>query len=313
MGVTRQDLIRSGRYLEVSDEEWAAELATRQFVIDRYMENDTWAVKIKKNVGILLTASVSGKPFLKASVESHMALGYWLILSYDNFIDPSRLPDISYENMLPPKDVMVNVDTFLIPHHQTWGGVSYPYMWQLRLASGIFSQFEYVLCDNGDTILEKPENFPKMLEELGDADILSTGPVNEREVGTCGLLMRSAAFIKVAKHMIDNVVPFEEYERTTQDFGNTEGRLAVAVKDLGLKVKVVTPGFNEQLHVPGGFWYETVGFRHIHGEYNYAYRYKKIPPHYKYFDPRYTCDYEQIKKYWDTQDMSILENWWAKY
>ena len=280
------------------------------------MSNDTWATKIKKSVGVLLTSSCYGRPYLKASVESHKALGYWLVVSYDNFINPVE-QNIDYNQWMPPKDVMDNIDTFLIPHHQTWGGVSYPFMWQLRLASGIFSQFDYVLCNNGDTILEKPEGFPKLLEMLGDADIMSSGPALEREIGTAGLLMKSSAFIKIAKHMIDHIVPFEEYEKSTQDFGNTEGRLAVAVRELGLKQVIVEPGMNEQLHVPGkGFWYNTVGLRHVHGEMNYSYRYKSPPtlPFYKYLDDRYLGDADKkyLKLYEETKDAKVLDEWYAR-
>jgi len=313
MGVTREDFIRSGRYLEISDAEWEAELATRKYVVGCYMANDEWAVKIKKKVGVLLTSSSYGRAYLKGSVESHKQLGYWLVLSYDNFIDPTQ-STIDWNHWMPPKDVLDNVDTFLLPHHQCWGGVSYPFIWQLRLASGIFNQFEHVLVNNGDTIIEKPEGFPALLEMLGDADIMSSGPGLEREIGTAGLLMKSSAFIKIAKHMIDHMVPFEEYEKSTQDFGNTEGRLAVAVRELGLKQVVCEPPYNEQLHIPGtGTWYKTIGFRHIHGEHNYAYRYKAIPPEPKYFDQRFIGDeYNQIKAYWETKDMEILKNWWAK-
>ena len=313
MGVTREDWIRTGYWLDKTDAEWEAELATRKYVVGCYMANDEWAVKIKKNVGVLLTSSIYGRPYLKASVESYKQLGYWLVLSYDNFIDP-KVPGMNYNDFIPPKDIMDNVDTFLIPHHQVWGGVSYPFMWQLRLASGIFQNFEYALVVNGDTVIEKPEGFPKLLEMLGDADIMSSGPALEREIGTAGILMRSSAFFKIAKHMIDHVVPFEEYEKSTQDFGNTEGRLAVAVRELGLKQTIITPPYNEQLHIPGtGTWYETIGFRHIHGEHNYAYRYHAIPPDVKYLDPRFMGDeYNQIKKYWETKDEEILHQWWAK-
>jgi len=313
MGVTREDFIRSGRYLEIPDAEWEAELATRKHVVGCYMANDAWSVNIKKNVGILLTSSSYGRPYLKGSVESFKQLGYWLTLSYDNFINP-EFQGINYHDWMPPKDVMENVDTFLLTHHQTWGGVSYPFIWQLKLASGIMQNFEYALVVNGDCIVEKPEGFPKMLEMLGDGDIMSSGPALEREIGTAGLLMKSSAFFKIADHMISHMVPFEEYEKSTQEFGNTEGRLAVAVRELGLKLVPVEPGYNEQLHIPGtGFWYNTIGFRHIHGEHNYAYRYKAVPPEPKYLDERFMGDeYRQIKAYWEAKDKSILENWWAK-
>jgi len=320
MGVTREDFIRSGRYLEMPDAEWEAELATRKYVVGCYQKNDEWAVKIKKNVGVLLTASCYGLPYLKASLESHKKLGYWTVLSYDNFIDPNNgEPEIDLNRWMPPKDIMVNVDTFLLPHHQCWGGVSYPFIWQLRLASGIFHSMDYVLVNNGDMVLEKPENFHLLIEKMGDADIMSSGPSLPREIGTAGILMRSKAFMDIAKHMNDHMVPFTEYEKSTQDFGNTEGRLAVAVRDLGLKQVICNPGscpthkVCEQLHTPGGEWYDIIGMRHIHGELNYAYRYKQMPPPSKYLDERFVGN-EDMKaaKAYESGDIEFVKSWWAK-
>lgn len=313
MGVTRADLIRSGRYLEMSDEDWAVELAGRQEVLRCYMANDSWAVKIKKPVLILLISHAAGRCYLTGSVRTHKKLGYWLAVCYDNFIDPS-LEGVDYNTSMPSKDVIDQIDTFMLTHYQTWGGVSYPFMWSLKVASGFAQHFEYVYCINGDCIIEKPEGFPVLIDKLGDADLMSSGPALDREIGTAGLLMRSSAFKKIADHLIDHVVPFEEYEKSTQDFGNTEGRLAVAVRECGIKQVIIDPPFNEQFHVPGvGFWAQAIGFRHIHGEHNYAYRYHKIPPHHDYFDPRFMGDeYNKIKAYHETGDMKILEEWWAK-
>lgn len=320
MGVTTEDFIRTGRYLEMPDAEWEQELATRKRVVSCYQSNDHWAVKIKKNVGVLLTASVYGLPYLKASVESHKKLGYWTVLAYDNFIDPDNgESNIDYNRFMPPKDIMNQVDTFLLPHHQCWGGVSYPFIWMLRLASGIFHSFDYVLVNNGDMVLEKPENFDKLIEKMGDADIMSSGPSLPREIGTAGILFKSSAFMKVAKHMNDHMVPFSEYEKSTQEFGNTEGRLAVAVRDLNLKQVICrhgacpTHGVCEQLHVPGGEWYDIIGMRHIHGELNYAYRYKQMPPPARYLDERF-CGGEDIKaaKAYEAGDTSFVKSWWAR-
>lgn len=320
MGVTREDFIRTGRYLEMSDADWEAELATRKYVVGCYMANDEWAVKIKKNVGVLLTSSIYGLPYLKASLESHKKLGFWTVLAYDNFIDPKNGEEtIDYNRYIPPKDIMNNVDTFLIPHHQCWGGVSYPFIWMLRLASGIFHSFDYVLVNNGDMVLEKPENFHLLIEKMGDADLMSSGPSLPREIGTAGILMKSSAFMKIAKHMLDHMVPFEEYEKSTQDFGNTEGRLAVAVRDLGLKQVICRPGscpthpVCEQLHSPGGEWYDIIGMRHIHGELNYSYRYKQMPPPAKYLDPRFTGN-EDIKAAiaYEAGDIEFVKSWWAR-
>lgn len=314
MGVTRADLVRSGRYLNMPDVEWEEELAHRKVVIDRMSSNDLWAPKIYKPVGIVLTAHCGGLPFLKAAVESWKKLGYWITLAYDNFLDP-EWQETNYDRFMPSKKVMDQIDTFLIPHHQTWGGPSYPYMWLLRLAAGIMADFEYVAVVNGDCIIEKPEGFLALLELMGDADFMSAGPVLEREIGTAGYIIRGRHLPAFAKHLIDHVVPFEEYEKSTQEFGNTEGRVAVAVRDLGLKQALV-PAMpkNDQLHVPQGTWYDMIGFRHIHGEFNYAYRYKAVPPELKYFDESYlgSHDLNHLKEWEATKDMKVLENWWCK-
>ncbi len=184
MGVTREDLVRSGRYLKMPDAEWEAELATRKYVIDCYMQNDEWGIKLnKKKIGILLTSSCYGRAYLKASVDTHKELGYWITLAYDNFINPDW-PEVNYNEWIPTREIMQKVDAFLLSKYQTWGGVSLPYITQLRLASGIMSQFDYVFCNNGDCIIEKPEGFQKLLEEIGDADIMSAGPTLPREIGT---------------------------------------------------------------------------------------------------------------------------------
>lgn len=320
MGVTREDLVRSGRYLEMPDDAWAVELAGRQAVIDTCMKNDEWAIKIKKRVAVLLTASVYGLPYLKASVESHKKLGFWTVLAYDNFINPDDgQSDIDYNRWMPPKDIMVSVDTFLMPHHQTWGGVSYPFIWLIRLASGILHSFDYVLLNNGDMVLENPEGFQTLLNKMGDADIMSSGPSLPKEIGTAGILIKSQALMAVAKHMNDHMVPFEEYEKSTQNFGNTEGRFRKAVDALGLKEVVCHPGacpshsVCEQLHVPSGEWYETIGMRHIHGELNYAHRYKQMPPPSKYIDERF-CGGEDIKaaRAYESGDIDFVKSWWAK-
>lgn len=338
MGVTREDRIRRGRWLEVSDEEWARQLESVNQALSGYLCNDEWAPKIKKNVGVLLTASSYGRAYLKGALETHQRLGFWVAVAYDNFIDPKQPAPIDWNYWMPPKDCMDLMDTFLMPHHQGWGGVSYPYIWQLRLASGLMSGFEYVFCNNGDCIIEKPEGFQQLIDRMGDADIMSAGPTLPREIGTASFLVRGKVFQAIAKHMNDHMVPFEEYEKSTQEFGNTEGRLAVAVRDLGLKAVVVPTGKCphhdqcEQFHEPGhGLWYDAIGFRHIHGEHNYAYRYKGTPPHYRYLDQRFMGDeYNQIKKYHDllesakgiddadevvnihNQARAILEGWWAK-
>lgn len=314
MGVTRQDLIRSGRYLEMTDAEWAEELGHRQYLINRLMANDQWAPRIRGKFGVLLTAHQGGLPFIRRSVESWAKLGFWLTLAYDNFIEPDQ-PTTDYNRFMPPATVMHKVDTFLLSHYQTWGGPSYPYCWLLRLGAGVMSHFEYVIVANGDSTIEKPEGFEKLIELMGDADFMSAGPVLEREIGTLAFIIKGKHLPALAAHLVDHMVPFEEYEKSTQDFGNTEGRMAVAVRDLGLRQAIV-PGMpiSDQFHTPQGTWHELLGIRHIHGELNHAYRYGKIPPPLKMLDASLMSghDLAHISKWEETGDIEWLQKWWAK-
>ena len=286
-------------------------------LLRRYLECDEWAKRALKNTGILLTSHPGNRAFLKASVESHSRTGYWVILAYDNYFDPER-PDLDFNSVMPARDVMDKVDTFIMPHHQTWGGVLYPYFWLLKFGIAAMSGFEYIYCANGDCILEKPENFDKLFDLLGDADFLPVGYEDNggRSVlNTTGMLAKRKTLLQMMEHFEKNFVPFENYERTCMEMGNCEGRMAFAAKDCGIKISYPKENpFNTQLHKKGGTWYEVVGFRHIHGEYAYAYKYKQIPPEIQYYDERYLGrEYSILKEFWEKGDLNVLkEKWWPK-
>jgi hypothetical protein len=310
-------LVMSDLEGEMSD----AERASRKEWIDRTKSNDIWAKKIFKKVGIMMTGHQGNRAFMKACLETHQKLGFWITLAYDNFIDPTWSEDTFkcecgnktlYDKFMPPKDIMDKVDMFLMPHHQVWGGVLYPWFWLMKWGTDVMSQFEYIYSVNADFILEKPEGFPKLLEYMGDYDILSYGPNSDTSVSTC-FIAKTLALKKIMQHFQDHFIPWDVYEKDTQEFGNAESRFCRAIKDCNLTLAPVEPPFNEQMHEPGhGTWYDLVGFRHIHGELGYAYRYKKLPPPSKYLDERYAAgnDMKWIKKYEETKDPKVLENWW---
>ena len=290
----------------------AKDRAEMQMAVDNYLSNEEWAVRQLGDIGVLMLSHNGHKPYLTSAVKTHKQLGLPICLVYDNCFIPGRA-DIDYNSILPARDVMDDVDTFVMPHYQSWGGVSYPYFWQLKFGSNVMSHHKYIYCTNGDCVLEKPENFPELLSLMGDADYMGTGPDADNSVNTVGFIVRSDAFRGIVRHFQDHFIPLDNYEKYAQEFGNTEGRFARAIKDLGLKVKKVDPPTNEHLIQPlRGTWYDLIGYRHIHGECNWAYRYHGIPPEPKYIDQRYAGDYQAIKDYWDTKDMKILESWWAK-
>lgn len=307
MGLTTDDLL-DPKWTEKDKQEIA-------IALKNYTSNDVWIKKaISKKIAILLTSHPGNRAYLKASVETHKKLGYWICLAYDNYINPDS-DTIDYNSIMPAKDVMDNVDLFIVGHHQKWGGVLFPWFWLLKWGINALQDFDYIYCANADMILEKPEGFNDLFKLLDDADIMTCGHDEPgKYANTAAFIAKSKALKDIVKHMQDHFVPFKVYEKYTQEFGNAEGRLGKAIKNLNLKQVIVDPPNDDMLKVPGkGTFYDLIGLRHIHAEHNYAYRNKKIPPHYKYLDERFMGnEYNLIKQYYDTNNISILEDWWVK-
>jgi hypothetical protein len=118
-------------------------------------------------------------------------------------------------------------------------------------------------------------------------------------------------------HFRDYLIGIDTYEKHAEKMGNTEGRFAIAIKELGLKVKKVPVNpVNTQVAERGGTWYDILGFRHIHGEWNHAHRRKKIPPNPKYIDDRYMTGKVRVaQQYFAEKDekkkKELLNKWWS--
>lgn len=290
------------------------EYASRKQWIDRTQANDAWAKKSLLPIGVLLTSHQANRPFLKASVETHSKLGYWITLAYDNYVDPTW-ETVDHNNFMPGKDTLDKVNCFITGTYQTWGGPLFPYFWLLKLGVQSMSHFEYIYCANGDFVLEKPEGFKELFDLMGDADIMTSGPDRDDPpaANTAGFIAKTKSLIEIVKHLEAHLVPWENYEKHTQRVGNMEGRLGWAIKDLGLKQVRVTPPQEDMLRIPGhGTWFEKIGFRHIHAELNFAYRNRKTPPPLKYLDERFlgNHDLEHLRRYEETNDLSVLDGWW---
>jgi hypothetical protein len=305
---TRTELIEAYEKREGGQmSDYQKEYYTNEF--DQHRLNDNWNQKgFGAKIGMLLTSHPGNRGFLKASVESHKQTGHWLAVAYDNYWDKER-QDIDYNWVMPPRDVFDKIDTFVIPHHQSWGGVLYPYFWLLYFGLQTMGGFEYVYCANGDCVLEKPENFDRLLEMLGDGDIMGIGNEDagwSRVFNTTGFVAKTKSAQAIMKHFGERLIPFDNYVKYTQSVGNTEARFSQAIKDLGLKEVVVEKNpYNTQLHVPGGTWYDLVGFRHIHGEFNWAWKlltegklYEGCIPPLKYLDKRQASIPEEFLAYY---------------
>jgi hypothetical protein len=117
------------------------------------------------------------------------------------------------------------------------------------------------------------------------------------------------------QHFQDHLIPLDVYEKHAQKMGNTEARFAKAILELGLKVKKVPKNpFNTQSHKPSGTFYDIIGFRHIHGEFNYACKYHDVPPEPKYLDRRYLgARFDYIDKYYQTKEKKYLQKFWGTW
>jgi len=266
------------------------------------MANDEWATKIFKKVAILINSYPGHRAYLKACVDSHSKLGYFIALAYDR-------------GELPDKEILDKVDLILLPHAQSWGDVNYPYFWQVKWGASALQQFDYIYCTEGDWVIEKPEGFEQLFSLIGNGDIMTCGPNNDMEISSGAYIVKSKVFLQLVQYMQDHFIPFEKYEQY-QEMGGAESRIQAAIKELELKrvdmEKDPTPDCYYDLK---GTWFDLVGLRHIQGEVDFAYKNRLIPPHYKYLDEKYLIDaygYKLVKEYWDTTDIKVLENWWKK-
>jgi len=274
----------------------------RKDMLDRCMANDEWATKIFKNVAILINSYPGHRAYLKACVDSHSKLGYFIALAYDR-------------GDLPDKEILDKIDLILLPHTQSWGDVNYPYFWQVKWGASVLQQFDYIYVTEGDWIIEKPEGFDKLLSLIGDGDIMTVGPDNDIEISSGAFIVKSKAFLQLVQYMQDHFIPFEKYEQYPH-MGGAESRMRAGIKELGLKMVSVsefpTPDCYYDLK---GTWYDLVGLRHIQGEIDYAYKNRLVPPNVSYIDGKYLLsvyNYQLVKAYWDTGDIKILEEWWKK-
>jgi len=267
------------------------------------------AFKYLKEMGILLTSHPGNRGFLKASVESHAATRLWVTLAYDNYFDPER-KDILWDQVMPSREVIDQVNCLVMGPHQKWGGVLYPYFWLLELGLSAMKDFKYIYSANGDCIIEKPDGIFKLLDIMKeqDADFIAAGwwdePGSRPIFNSTGFIGRTEAVQAMMKHFKDGFIPLKAYERTCQDYGNCEGRMGRAIKDLGLKVVTVENPKNEQMHEKGhGAWYDVAGFRHTHAEHGWWWKFKDtmVPPEVKYYDEKYIspAELDVVKKWWD--------------
>jgi len=260
-----------------------------QKTLEKNMACDFWTCKAMKEVGVLLSSHPNNRAFLKNSIETHSQMRFWTTVVYDNYWEPDK-KDVGFNDYMPSRDVFDLADNFLISKHQDWGGVIFPYFWMLKFGLQSLSSFEYVYHANGDCIVERPENIEILLDQMGGADFYAIGldeTTAKPMCNTTGFIIRKTSIEPLMNYIQDHLIPFEVYEKYSAKLGSGEVRFAHAILDLGLKLKKPERNpMNLQLSIPGGTWYETIGFRHIHGEWKDSKNTGREIP-WQYIDKRY--------------------------
>lgn len=262
--------------------------------------------KLQKDLCVIIPTHRYQRPWLKACLEGVQKLDYFSILAYDNPYHKGQVGRPT-EQLLPRNDVMALADYVSIKPKTLHSGVTIPHMWNMLFAvnQAYILGFEYIFCINGDFIMERPENFEKLREMMGDADMfpLAWNPKKP----SCG----TAAFIAKTEPQLKF---WRDFARTVHiPMGNAEARMGRYYKENNLKVLHFEPGpLAHQMPQPKSTWYKTVGLRHLHAEHKIRRWDRMEPIEEKYCDKRFLNGNEQksVGMYWKTGEKKHLEKWW---
>jgi hypothetical protein len=296
--------------IEIKEEPKEGKRPTREEIVDRK------ATKWNEEISVLITAHMDQRVFLDACIDSVKDLG-WVLMVYDN-------PDGDYQRRLPKDSVFKKLDQFFMKHPtRDMPGPTYPQFWNFRHGIDLLlgSKSKYIFVIGADSILERPEGLPEIMEMLGDGDMIACStrnPQRHKDVycNTKSLLATKSAFKTIIDHVQKGFVPMD------YQFGNMESRFGLAIKETGIKeVKVPDlPGedqfaysYNEEGKViNNGTWGDVLGYRHLAGEHKIRRKKKIVPVEEEYFDKDYLRRYEldTMAKYWETGEEKHLKAWW---
>jgi len=268
--------------------------------------------KMQKSIGIIVPACSNHLKFLRACLRSCQATGYFTLLAYDN---PFHDPRMQTERRMPTAETFMIADA-MVMKHKTWGGgVGIPHAWNMFYGLRLLESFgfDYVFNLNGDCIMEKPENFPKLIELLGDADIIACESIPEKKYcGTMAWLAKMDVAASIWNEYIEKLYHF--------NIGNAERRMGEWLHRQNKKIVPVNNPDEAHFKPPGSenaTFRTLLGMRHLHVEHKVRRTLKMEPIEKKYFEvgPEYAFisghDHKTLFKYWDTGDKKFLEEWWG--
>ena len=277
------------------------------------------------DTAIIVTSWCGQLRWLKAALESYRRSGAYVILSYDilfNVWDGDLEADNKFFTMLPRPLHHLLAHSVVFKHKTYDADKRTGWFWDVKYAQGIINMFpniKYVYCTNGDCIIEKPDGFPKLIEILGDGDLMS-GQTQNGLIHTADVLYKKEAFNKIVDYMTDRckvtVIGGQSPEMLLRDAVNVlKLKETVAPKQpIDARDGVSVDFYGTQN--ADSTWKEVLGFRNLYGEHEYRENNALEPLPKEYADSFHNWLYypsherETICKYYETGDRRYIYQHW---
>lgn len=266
---------------------------------------------------IIIAPSWQGhRMFMKHTLSSYKKTGKYVICSYDSH----GVLDI-------PKDIYQIPDAWVFKHQTYGAGKRNGWLWDIIYASGIadhFEQVDYVFTTNTDCIWEKPENIDKLVEMMGNAELMSSSSFGGT-IHTCNMLWKTLPFLTfvdyIKRNLNNNIPASYSPEVLLRDWAKKTG---MNVKDAPKQ-----PIFPKNHTYEGGIdhyssynqdctWKQVLGYRNLGGEHKQSCLEHLEPVPNKYVDLRNGGEYlnqherNTLFKYYVSGDRRWLYKYWAE-
>jgi len=276
---------------------------------ENYVKNNP----LNKTDTIIIVPTYSGHLlFLKYALQRHKETGKYVICSYD------KRPDI------PPTDILDISDSWVFIHRIYGAEKRLTWLWHMIYSSGLLyshNNIRYVVTVNGDCVFDKPNNMDKLIDLLGNNDIMSASS-DYNLIHTCCVLWKRECFID-----------FVKYVKKKLEVNKPEGYSPeVLLRDFLQNSKYKVKHADEQPRFPKGHFYENkidhyssysqnstfkevIGYRNLGGELKKICQEHFNPLSKKYLDLRDNGEYfnkheqETLYKYYVTGDYRHLYRW----
>jgi hypothetical protein len=279
-------------------------------------------------MAIIVTSWHGQLRWLKKTLQNYRLTGKYVILSYDNpffaFDQSSFNDEGAFDSKLLRPIHYLMAHSVVVKHKTYDADKRTGWFWDVKYAQGLINLFpniKYVYCTNGDCILENPENIDKLIEILGNGDLMSGQSVEGSTTHTADVIYKVETFNRIVNYMTERfVVP-------VMGSLSPENLLGEAVKLFNLKV---THAPQQPVSLLDGNvdWYcreavsstfkDVIGFRNLYAEQEYRENNALEPiskefiddyKNYSYIDP---SDRVTLGMYYKTGDRRYLYQWWDR-